>query len=529
MKPRAKSVRRTSLEMLEEAVHLLRSAPAGALAAYLAGSVPFLLGLLYFFADMSRNAFAGEHLLSASLTLAILFVWKNVWQAIFSARLYRTLGDADVGRPQTVRMVAIQCALQPLSMLAIPVALLCVLPFAPVVMFFRNLGLYAALGRPDAVEAARKQAALSLKQSWGVLGLITLAGLLLFVNLLVTIAELPQLGRSFLGIEGDLVRLGSGILNTTTLAVTAALSWLFLDPLLDAVCVLRCFYGESLSTGQDLLATLRRALAVAVPALVLALVLLSRVPAAHAQSPTPETPAASVDAKRLERSMSEVIRRREFTWRNRTAAEETRPEAPAWLSRLSDLVSDGWTWFKKKVWDWLFPSREEQRTGKDSPVTGRMMKWLVGAAVALAAGVGIFLWRRKRAPVVAAQAVAAAAPVIDLADESLTADQLPESSWLKLAEEWLAKGDCRLALRALYLASLNFLNQRNLVTVRRWKSGRDYRLEVERRGRAQPELAPAFSHSVAIFERGWYGRHTVDRVTVEQFAAGLEQMRGHAG
>jgi hypothetical protein len=158
-----------------------------------------------------------------------------------------------------------------------------------------------------------------------------------------------------------------------------------------------------------------------------------------------------------------------------------------------------------------------------------MMKWLVGAAVALAAGMGIFLWRRKRAPVVVAEAVAGAAPVIDLADESLTADQLPESSWLKLAEEWLAKGDCRLALRALYLASLNFLNQRNLVTVRRWKSGRDYRSEVERRGRAQPELAPAFARSLALFERGWYGRHTVDRVTVEQFAAGLEQMRGHAG
>src|SRR5579859_2125579 len=70
MKPRAKGVRRTALEILEEAVHLLRSAPAGALAAYLTGSVPFLLGLLYFFADMSRNAFAGEHLLSASLILA---------------------------------------------------------------------------------------------------------------------------------------------------------------------------------------------------------------------------------------------------------------------------------------------------------------------------------------------------------------------------------------------------------------------------------------------------------------------------
>jgi len=100
---------------------------------------------------------------------------------------------------------------------------------------------------------------------------------------------------------------------------------------------------------------------------------------------------------------------------------------------------------------------------------------------------------------------------------------------LKLADEWLAKGDCRLALRALYLAGLNNLGQRNLISIRRWKSGLDYRREVDRRTRTLPEFGPAFSRNVALFERGWYGRHAVDRQMVETFAAGLEHMRKHAG
>ena len=122
---------------------------------------------------------------------------------------------------------------------------------------------------------------------------------------------------------------------------------------------------------------------------------------------------------------------------------------------------------------------------------------------------------------------------IDLADESVTADQMPESSWLQLAEELLAKGDCRLALRALYLAGLNYLGQKDLISVRRWKSGRDYRQELERRSRAHAltdaNLTPAFARNLFLFERGWYGRHAVDRADVEAFAQGWEEIRRYAG
>jgi len=44
----AKQLAKAPLELVEEAFHLVRLAPAGVLAAYYLGSLPFVLALLYF-------------------------------------------------------------------------------------------------------------------------------------------------------------------------------------------------------------------------------------------------------------------------------------------------------------------------------------------------------------------------------------------------------------------------------------------------------------------------------------------------
>ena len=63
-----------ALELIEEASHLLRAAPAAALAGYYLGSLPFVLGWLYFWADMSRDPDAPQHLTAATLNLTLLFL-----------------------------------------------------------------------------------------------------------------------------------------------------------------------------------------------------------------------------------------------------------------------------------------------------------------------------------------------------------------------------------------------------------------------------------------------------------------------
>jgi hypothetical protein len=221
-----RNTERAAIDLLEEAVNLLRAAPLETAVTYLTGAAPLTLAFLFFLADMNRSPYAFEHLPWASLVLALLYVWKNTWQAIFMAKLYRQVSPSESGGTSPWQAALTQATLQ-------PVGLLIPLPFPWITAFFRNVALYSALGRPDALASARRQAVYATRQNWAVLSIIGLGSLLLFVNVLVTIAILPQLARSFLGIEGDLARLGNGIFNLTTVGVALGITWLAVDPLLD--------------------------------------------------------------------------------------------------------------------------------------------------------------------------------------------------------------------------------------------------------------------------------------------------------
>ncbi len=537
----------SAIGILEEAVHLLRNAGSATLALYLTGAVPFAVGFLFFWTDMARNPFAPERLSAESLGIAILFIWKNVWQALFAARLYRELSSStsaptvacSSGASRILYLIAVQAALQPLSWILVTLSSIVMVPFAWTVAFFRNAALFAALGIDRPVAAARRHAGLWTKQNWLILSIVSLAALLLFANILALILLAPQVGRSFLGMEGDLARLGMGLLNLTTVMVAATVTWLFIDPLLDAVYALRCFYGESLSTGEDLRVGLRRALITAAALLLLIAVASPELRAQSAQAAPASLPSSaaarpSVDPQQLDQSIQQVIRRREFAWRSpKPEGDEPEGRWVGWTRSALRTIGKVFDWIGRKIRDW-FRTNPRSDSGGGTTERPALEIWIAIAAVLLAVGVAAMIFfRGKRSRAAAPTPVQPAPAAVDLADESVTADQMPESSWMSLAEEWLAKGDCRLAMRALYLAGLNFLGARGLISIRRSKSGGDYRRELERRLRAHasvnPEIRPSFARNVALFERGWYGRHSVDRADVDTFVAGLEEMKRYAG
>lgn len=521
---------RTGLEIVEEAVHLLRLAPLRLWSLYLIGAAPFCLVFTYFIADMSRSAFASEQLIVSSLWLALSFQWKQCWQAVFAAELYALMegGRLDRTWSKVWRMVTLQCAIQPFSLVILPLSLITVFPFPYTVALFRNVTLYAGLGREKPVRQARQYSGLWTGQAWTALSILTLLALLLFINYLVTLAVLPQLLKSFFGIENQVTRYSQWVLNSTVMTATAMLVYLSLDPLLDAVYVLRCFYSESIATGTDLRAGLRRA--VSMVALMLCLAggsVLQADPPIQARAST----APGIDKQRLERSIDETVRRREFTWNSpKTSVERENSKFVGWVRSFWRGVKR----FVNSIWDWFqrvfFPdeSLTDSKNGKGSSTA--VVRWLL-----IALGIGFVLlivyifYRQSRAQGRRLQAKpVAAVAVINLEDDSVTADQLPEDSWYSLAREWIDKGDYRLALRALYLGAISHLGQRELVSIQRWKSGLDYSRELARRTRATPEVAPAFAKTVLVFECGWYGRHTVDRDTLDRFSAGFEEVRRSA-
>ena len=80
----------SALRLLEDGVRLLRANPS-LLALHLAGSVPFTGYFLFYWADMSRSAFAADHAASGAILLGLVFLAMKSVHGILGAELLARL------------------------------------------------------------------------------------------------------------------------------------------------------------------------------------------------------------------------------------------------------------------------------------------------------------------------------------------------------------------------------------------------------------------------------------------------------
>src|SRR5688500_15304135 len=109
---------RGTIDLVEEAIHLLRNAPSEAWMAYVLGTLPFVLGLLYYWTDMSKSPFAAKHVAGSAFGMSLLYIWMKSWQSVFAARLHAHIGGAAPPKFAAARirkLVLSQLALQPYS------------------------------------------------------------------------------------------------------------------------------------------------------------------------------------------------------------------------------------------------------------------------------------------------------------------------------------------------------------------------------------------------------------------------------
>jgi hypothetical protein len=536
MKPeRPQKSEKAGIELLEEATHVLRTAPIETLTTYYVGAIPFVLGFLYFWTDMSRSAFATQHLAEASLGTAGLFIWMKFCQALFAGRLRAQLGADGVPRYNAAeygRILFVQAVIQPLGLFLIPIALVLGIPFGWVYAFFQNV---TALGGPvsapvsDVVKKAWKQTLLSQGQNHLILGIALVFGLCVSLNWIIVVMSIPGILKTLIGIESVFTHSPMAMLNTTFFAGIFGLSYLTIDPVLKAVYVLRCFYGESRQSGEDLKSDLKRfaaPLKQMAGVLLIFLLLISGSVVAPAQSAQP------VSSAELNQRIDEVIHSSRYAWRlprDPVAQAQTEDGAIARFfyaagKMLRNVVRTVVTWI-----DRFFRSLF-RRSNSRGPVgfswsSSTLLLYGLLAAVVLA--LGVFITRTLRGktldPVVAE--ALPIRPVPDVNDENVSADQLPEDGWMAMARDLLDRGEFRLAMRAFYLASLAHLGQCNLISIARFKSNRDYENELRRRSHAFPELLPVFGANVLTLERIWYGRHDVNDEVVWEFASNVDRIR----
>ncbi|MEW6306682.1 MAG: DUF4129 domain-containing protein [Verrucomicrobiota bacterium] len=542
MKPKSKADAVGALELIEEAIHLLRRAPLGTLLMYYAGAIPFVLGFLYFWSDMSRGAYAEQRCALGALGLTGLFVWMKTWQAFFAVELRGHLSGLPVP-PWTWRragrIAVVQAVWQPTGFIVLPLALVTAAPFAWAFAFYQNVTVLADGENGDVKHALRRaygQCTAWPRQNHYVLGVLLAFGFFVFLNVGIGLGSLPGLAKTLLGIESQFTRSPGSLFSTTFFAIMLGLTYLCVDPVCKAAYALRGFYGLARSTGEDLKTELRMAARATTAA---ALMFLAFLPA---PLPGAEPPVAAepVMAEDLDSAIKDVLARREYNWRlPRESAPEMEAEEKGIIGRFLNSISEALSEAMKAArklfvgfLDWL--ERNSAREDASRDLSGGGLEWMTMMRVlfflllaAVASVVAVFfyrLWRRRqwRQPVVTAQAVAAQP---DLRDENVAADELPEDGWLKLARELMDQGELRLALRALYLASLAHLAHREMIKIAKFKSNHEYEQELRRRTKAMPDLQAAFTNNVTIFDRVWYGMHEVTREALQEFQGNLERIR----
>jgi heme exporter protein D len=278
----------SALDRLEQATHLLRATPARDYVVWLIGTGPFALGLLYFWADQSRSITAAERLPVSALGLGMLFLWARLTQSLFAARLHARLsGSSDAldqaSWPSLKRFLVPLVVWQAMALALLPLALILVVPFPSYLAFQQSLIVTVHQARGSAghnLRMALRQSGYRPQQTSGESSLLC-----------VMLYTLPQLAKLLFGIESPVTLHPATTLNTTFAAAVVVLATLALDPLMKAVAVLRDFEMGSRSTGEDLLAGLRR-----IPlrgTLALLLLFAAAVPEVRVRSPPPHSTGPS--------------------------------------------------------------------------------------------------------------------------------------------------------------------------------------------------------------------------------------------
>jgi hypothetical protein len=546
-----------AMDVLDEAVSLLRQTPLTLFSIYYLGALPFCLALIYFYFDMTQSADAANHLPGEALLLTVLYFWMKTCQAVFARKLLALLEGDDAeawNLPRLANTALLQIIYAGSFALIYPVSLVATVPFGWVNAFYHNISIVAT-GLKSTVRSSLTEAAelsrLWPKQNHLILGIVLLATFFLFANLAVFFLMIPSLLNMFFGIMTVFDENGWAWNNSSFYLDVMVFCFLILNPFNKAVHVLRCFYGRARLNGADLKAELRRQRRAGPESgarlAILAFCSISFLAApARADNTAPATPAVAPVAvgrpvaANLDHAIQKTLQKDEFAWRlPRKASDASENEGilARTVRSLLKLVDRCFDWVGRqmeKFMKWLFGGdrKHDASWGNGWKIISEIPWRLVFVGLLLiVVGCLIFLLLRHfRHRPAHSKTIPARTPIrtVDLEADDVRADALPEDSWLLLAQQLLEKGEFRLALRALYLATLSVLAHQQLVRLGPAKSNRDYLVELTRRSRGDAVAVQFFRENIRLFEASWYGTHAVTSAIIETMRTNHQQVRSHA-
>ncbi len=531
----------TATDILEEGFHLLRMNAFRLLPVYYLGVFPFAISLLYFINDMSLGHPVEHEIINSVLILTALFAWKNLFQSVFCLRAMNILNckeDERLTARKLLRIFIFQNIVQPAGLIAQTVSAFLIFPVGFTTAFFNSFAVLASTNEDSFAKSFKdswKLAFLKPRQNHFMLLALFFFSIMVALNIAIAIFFVPQLLKSFLGVDsafsvaGDMLLALRMVFNTTFWSIVLILAWLFVDPILKAAFAIRVFYGESASRGYDLLAELAR---ISSRGAKLCLLLGLFLFCVSARGESDGTAASNkTPPSELKKAIEKTLSQREYKWRlppidkAETAKSNFIAEMlEAFVKKTANFIRSGIDLLEK-----FFP-----KSRHDSGSISGLFKfikqhgvWLLLVMILLVALVCALMLLRIRRNMLANRALLEAVKpetLPDLNDENVSAADLKEDGWIKIASELSADGQLRLALRAVFLATLSMLSDKRLLTIARFKTNREYFIELKRRAHSDKELLSLFSENILVFERAWYGDHEVTMEIYEKFKNNYEKM-----
>ncbi len=264
-----------------------------------------------------------------------------------------------------------------------------------------------------------------------------------------------------------------------------------------------------------------------------------------------DNPASNISEPVLDQAITETLQQPAFAWR--LPREQARKQEEASTGFLSTLFAPVLDFFQdigvglgnflqnsgkwvgehlKSFFEWvrdvIKQKEPQERSDFDFKDFSQPLAWFLIAGLGLLILVLLIKSFRNR-PVVAEVVPEPVQPVPDLAAETTTADQLEEDQWLALAGEMLEKNELRLALRALFLATLALLARQRLISIAPFKSNREYLRELARSAHALTGVTDALHENIRLFEKSWYGDHQINKEILAQVQENASLMRSSCG
>src|SRR5262249_43658251 len=131
---------------------------------------------------------------------------------------------------------------------------------------------------------------------------------------------LPELGKMLFGVESIFTKNAYALLNSTFFAAMLGLAYLCVDPILKTIYALRCFYGESLQSGEDLKAELKPFMTGSLKTAVVigifcTIAVANRAPAESTNWPSTTAVKQTIPAPDFDQVINQTIHESKYVWR----------------------------------------------------------------------------------------------------------------------------------------------------------------------------------------------------------------------